>query len=78
MARVMTQTERAVEQLREAMKSRAVIEQAKGMLMLRLQCDADEAFQTLVGISQRTQRKLRDVAAILVAESMHSTRRPRP
>jgi GAF domain-containing protein len=56
------------EQLREAMTSRAVIEQAKGIVMAREGCDADTAFRHLVRASQRTHRKLRDVADAVVAE----------
>ena len=49
-------------QLSEAMQSRAVIEQAKGILMAVHRCDADAAFTHLVRISQTSNRKLRDVA----------------
>lgn len=52
--------------LSEAMKSRATIEQAKGILMAARRCDADEAFQILVRASQRENRKLREVAEQLV------------
>ena len=54
------------DQLHEAMKSRAVIEQAKGMLMAAQGCTADEAFDLLVRASQRSNRKLRDIAEVLV------------
>jgi GAF domain-containing protein len=54
------------EQMREAMTSRAVIEQAKGVLMALHRCDADEAFARLVGASQHSHMKLREVAAELV------------
>ncbi|MGY1823535.1 ANTAR domain-containing protein [Geodermatophilus sp. SYSU D00079] len=52
--------------LRLAMESRAVIEQAKGVLMARHHCSAEEAFRLLSTESQRTNRKLRDLAADLV------------
>jgi len=52
--------------LAEAMKSRATIEQAKGMQMAEKQLDADGAFALLVQISQRSNTKLRDVAATIV------------
>lgn len=55
-----------VEQLEQAMASRSVIEQAKGIVIARRRCDADAAFEVLKGISQRTNRKLRDVARQLV------------
>jgi AmiR/NasT family two-component response regulator len=50
------------DQLREAVESREVIGQAKGILMEREQCSADEAFDLLKSVSQRTNRKLRTVA----------------
>lgn len=53
-------------QMREAMEHRAVIEQAKGIVMAQRRCTADEAFATLSRISQDSNRKLRDVAAALV------------
>ncbi|MBW3614913.1 MAG: GAF and ANTAR domain-containing protein [Actinobacteria bacterium] len=52
--------------LRTAMQSRAVIEQAKGILMATQRCTADEAFQILVRASQRENRKLREMAEELV------------
>lgn len=57
-------------QLQEAMPARAVIEQAKGVLMGQRRCTADEAFQLLVDLSQRSNRKLRDVAKALVDEAV--------
>ena len=56
------------EQLEEAMSSRAVIEQAKGMIMLRMHCSPQEAFDVLVNTSRRTNRKLRDIAELLVED----------
>ncbi|EOD57202.1 ANTAR domain-containing protein [Amycolatopsis vancoresmycina] len=54
-------------QLREALSSRAVIEQAKGMVMLVRGCSAAEAFAVLVAVSQQSNVKLRDVAVVVVA-----------
>jgi len=54
------------DQLREALASRDVIGQAKGILMAREVCTPDEAFDILRRGSQRTNRKLRDVAQDLV------------
>jgi AmiR/NasT family two-component response regulator len=45
---------------------RAVIEQAKGILMARHSTNADRAFQMLRDHSQRTGRKLSDVSATVV------------
>jgi GAF domain-containing protein len=52
--------------LRNAMESRAVIEQAKGVLMAQRGVDADQAFEILREASQRYNRKLRDIAAGIV------------
>jgi GAF domain-containing protein len=54
------------ENLSKAMESRAVIEQAKGVLMSRRRIGADAAFDVLREISQASNRKLRDVAAEVV------------
>jgi len=53
-------------QLSTVMLSRALIEQAKGILMERHKIKEDEAFTILTHASQRTNTKLRDVAAELV------------
>jgi GAF domain-containing protein len=58
------------DQLHEAMKSRAVIEQAKGMLMAAQGCGPDEAFDLLVRASQRSNRKLRAIAEELVDQAV--------
>ncbi|MFD0481460.1 ANTAR domain-containing protein [Kineococcus sp. GCM10028916] len=52
--------------LQTAMQSRAVIEQAKGVVMAELHCTAEEAFQHMALRSQRTHRKLRDIAQDVV------------
>lgn len=62
-------------QLREALSSRAVIEQAKGMLMAQHECDAETAFRMLVAASRRDGRKVRDVAASMVSTSSLAGRR---
>ncbi|RZS80155.1 GAF domain-containing protein [Motilibacter rhizosphaerae] len=49
-------------QLSEAMASRAVIEQAKGIIMGARRCSADDAFAELARASQHANRKLRDLA----------------
>jgi hypothetical protein len=55
-----------VEQLREALTSRATIEQAKGMLMLERGIGPVEAFAVLVHGSQQANIKVRDLAALMV------------
>jgi GAF domain-containing protein len=53
-------------QMQQAMESRAVIEQAKGILMAQRRCSPEEAFEVLVRLSQESHRKLRDVARLMV------------
>jgi AmiR/NasT family two-component response regulator len=60
--------------MRLAMESRAVIEQAKGVLMAQRHVSAEEAFEILRAASQRYNRKLRDIALGIV----ESTREQRP
>ena len=52
--------------MRLAMESRAVIEQAKGVLMAQRHIDAEQAFEILRDASQRYNRKLRDIAVGIV------------
>jgi GAF domain-containing protein len=54
------------DQLREAISSRAVIEQAKGVLMAQEGADADQAFAILRESSQRRNVKLRLIAQEVV------------
>ncbi|WP_405923055.1 ANTAR domain-containing protein [Streptomyces sp. NBC_00035] len=55
------------EQLGRALASRAVIDQARGMVMALGPCTSDKAWDLLVDVSQHCNVKLRDVAAALVA-----------
>ncbi|MFF5175650.1 GAF and ANTAR domain-containing protein [Micromonospora sp. NPDC000089] len=57
-------------QMQEAMRGRAVIEQAKGIIMGQRRCSPDQAFTLLSKISQDSNRKVRDVAAALVAKAV--------
>ncbi|MET8995988.1 ANTAR domain-containing protein [Amycolatopsis sp. NPDC004169] len=52
--------------LREALRTRGVIEQAKGVLIGQRGCGPDEAFAILVRLSQETNTKLYDVARALL------------
>jgi GAF domain-containing protein len=52
--------------LGDAMQSRAVIEQAKGILMAAEGLAEDEAFDMLVRASQRENTKLREIARRIV------------
>ncbi|WP_231648146.1 GAF and ANTAR domain-containing protein [Saccharothrix sp. NRRL B-16348] len=55
-------------QLRHALTSRAVIDQAKGVVMAVHRVSADEAFAMLVDRSQRANVKLRDFAERFIEE----------
>lgn len=57
------------ENLQQAMRSRAVIDQAIGILMAGGGRRPDEAFQLLVRASQRENRRLRDIAGEIVARA---------
>jgi GAF domain-containing protein len=53
--------------LKAAVQSRAVIDQAKGIIMAQNRCSADDAFRLLVRTSQGRNLKLRVLAERLVA-----------
>ncbi|WP_336923784.1 ANTAR domain-containing protein [Aquipuribacter sp. SD81] len=63
-----TELEETGEQLREALRSRPVIDQAKGIVMGHDVCDAEQAFRRLVRHSRDHNVKVRDLAARLVAD----------
>ncbi|RZU34268.1 PAS and ANTAR domain-containing protein [Blastococcus saxobsidens] len=65
-----------IAQLRTAMASRAVIEQAKGILMLLTHCGEQTAFDLLAHMSSHTHRKVRDVAAALTGSAAGHARLP--
>ena len=69
-----TQTTLA-QHLRAAMDARAVIEQAKGIIMGERRCSAEEAFAVLARQSQNSNVKVRDVAAALVGRAAGSAPR---
>lgn len=62
---------KARESLERALETRGTIDQAKGILMARTGTDADQAFEALRRASQRSNRKVSDLAQ----EIVHSTRR---
>jgi AmiR/NasT family two-component response regulator len=65
-AALYSHTAELANQMRAAMESRAVIEQAKGILMARHCYSADDAFKNLSRLSQNSHRKLRDIAQSIV------------
>lgn len=61
-------------ELRRGLVSRAVIDQAKGILVAQHGLDADQAFAVLTRFSQQENCKLRDVAVELVESSVREAR----
>ncbi|MEV3859366.1 ANTAR domain-containing protein [Streptomyces sp. NPDC050095] len=59
------------EQLGKALSSRAVIDQARGMIMALAPCSSEKAWGVLVDVSQHCNIKVRDVAAALVATTQN-------
>jgi GAF domain-containing protein len=65
-ARAYAKANAVIEQLQEALQSRDVIGQAKGIIQVREHCGPDEAFERLRGLSQHRNIKLRDLAKAVV------------
>ncbi len=65
-AEAAARTSEQLANLQIAMKSRAVIEQAKGILIGRYKIDEDRAFAVLTRASQTSNMKLREIADELV------------
>jgi len=61
------QAQRTASQLKDAVVARSVVDQAKGILMHALRCDADEALKRLRRESQRRHVKVTEVATEVVA-----------
>ena len=70
------QAQRTASQLRDAVVARSVVDQAKGVLMHALGCDADEALKRLRQESQRRHVKVTEVATEVVAA--YSGEEPKP
>jgi GAF domain-containing protein len=60
--------------MRLAMESRSVIEQAKGVLMAQRHVSAEQAFEILREASQRYNRKLREIALGIVESTQERPR----
>ena len=65
-ARAYARAQKLIEQLEQALKSRDMIGQAKGIIEVRERCGPDEAFDRLRVMSQHRNIKLRDLAAAVV------------
>ena len=61
------------ENLTQAMESRAVIEQAKGIIMSTMRCDPDAAWQLLETQSQAQNIKIREIATEIVNNASRPT-----
>ncbi|WP_152916248.1 ANTAR domain-containing protein [Arthrobacter sp. RIT-PI-e] len=61
--------QKEVKQLQEALGSRAVIDQAKGIIMAQQRCSSDEAFARLTRLSNDTNVRIRDVASALIYQA---------
>jgi GAF domain-containing protein len=61
-------------QMRTALDSRAIIDQAIGVIMAGNRCDADAAFAILTRASQNRNIKLRDIAGGIVADVSRAAR----
>lgn len=73
-AQVLAQARRLTAQLQAALTSRSTIDQAMGILMSRVGCDPDEAFDRLRQISQSENKKLSTVAQNIRDEAIRTAR----
>ena len=58
-----------VKDLKEAVEARKLIERAKGILMKRCDIGEEEAFKLLQSHSQKENKKMRDIAAMIIEAS---------
>ena len=73
-AQLLAKAKRLAASLQNALSTRAVIDQAVGILMSRAGCTADEAFDRLRQLSQTRNTKLTVVAQSLVDEAVRRAR----
>jgi hypothetical protein len=71
------QAQRTASQLKDAVVARSVVDQAKGILMHAIGCDAADALRRLRTESQRRHVKVTDVAAEVVAAHGRQQQKPR-
>ncbi|WP_328841668.1 GAF and ANTAR domain-containing protein [Nakamurella leprariae] len=74
-AQILAQVQRLADRLQAALASRAVIDQAIGILRSRTGCGPQEAFERLRRISQAEHVKLVDVAGRIVDEAVRRASR---
>jgi ANTAR domain len=77
-AQILAQSQRLAEQLAAALTSRAVIDQAIGLIMSRTGADPDEAFERLRAMSQSQRVTVSAVAEDLMAEAIRRARARKP
>jgi hypothetical protein len=65
-ARDLSEKQTEVDQLSEGLQTRTIIGQATGLLMAQESLTSEEAFNKLVEVSQRSNVKLREIAAAYV------------
>ncbi len=71
---VVARSKRSVDHLRESLSSRAIVDQAIGIIMSRTGGVADDAFAVLRTLSQKENKKVVDVARHLVEEARRRAR----
>jgi GAF domain-containing protein len=77
-AQVLAESQRLAAQLAEALTSRAVIDQALGIVMSRTGASAEEAFDRLRVMSQSRHVKVAEVSRVLVQEAVRRVRARKP
>ncbi len=73
-AQVLAQSQRLAAQLQEALTSRAVIDQALGVIMSRTGGSPEEAFERLRAMSQAQHLKVAQLSRVLVDEAVRRAR----
>jgi transcriptional regulator with GAF, ATPase, and Fis domain len=68
--RALHESRLVAEQLQYALTSRVVLEQAKGILAVKLSCDVDRAFLAMREFSRRRNLRLTDVARSVVGNDL--------
>ncbi|MDH4226772.1 MAG: ANTAR domain-containing protein [Deltaproteobacteria bacterium] len=58
-----------VKDLRESIETRKLVERAKGILMKRCSIGEDEAFKLLQSHSQKENKKMKEIAAMIIDAS---------
>jgi GAF domain-containing protein len=77
-AQILAQSQRLAAQLAEALTSRAVIDQALGIVMSRTGASAEEAFDRLRATSQAQHVRVSEVSRVLVDEAVRRARARKP